>query len=106
MRAVYLTGPTIYLRAMIAADAAHAAAWFDSTFPITVERAEAWLKEENQDPWAPNRHLIIARGMDDTVIGGARLSTDGRRGALFFHMAPWLPDADALQAEALAVLDR
>jgi len=40
VRAVYLTGEHLYIRAMVAADAACAAAWFDSPFPVNAVRAK------------------------------------------------------------------
>jgi len=40
MRAVYLTGEHLYIRAMVAADMERATAWFDSPFPVNAVRAE------------------------------------------------------------------
>ncbi len=44
LRATYLTGERVYLRAMVAADKETAAAWFPSLFLVNASRAEAWLK--------------------------------------------------------------
>ncbi|HUZ00724.1 MAG TPA: hypothetical protein VMU89_10260 [Thermomicrobiaceae bacterium] len=104
MRAVYLTGPTVYLRALAESDAESAAAWFDSLFPINASRAAEFLREEHQEPWSRRRTLAIARNDGGEVVGGARLRIDGRSAQLGFHMAPWAPDADDLRGEALGLL--
>lgn len=107
MRAVYLTGERLYLRAMVAADKEVAAAWFPGPFPINAPRAEEWLKEEHKDPYGGARHYVIARTAGDEPIGGVRLGDrGGRRGDLTFTMAPWLAadEADALRADALRLL--
>lgn len=105
MRAVYLTGEHLYIRAMVGADKDCAAAWFDSPFPMSADRAEAWLKEAHASADRPTRlHFVIARAADDAVIGGVTLDTDYRKATLKLHMAPWLPDGDALRAGALRIL--
>ncbi|MGI8857462.1 MAG: GNAT family N-acetyltransferase [Thermomicrobiales bacterium] len=105
MRAVYLTSEHLYVRAMYAGDKEHAAAWFDSPFPINADRAEAWLKEAHTSVDRPRRlHYVIVRSADDAVIGGVTLETDYRIGTLKLRIAPWLPDADALRAAALGIL--
>jgi RimJ/RimL family protein N-acetyltransferase len=105
MRAIYLTGECVYLRALTNADNEIATAWFDSPFPIDATRAGTWLKETQRDPNASRRlDLVIARLADDGAVGGATLRTDFRIGTLQFHMAPALADADALRAEALRLL--
>ncbi len=105
MRAVYLTGEDLYIRALIAADAACAAAWFDSPFPVNAVRAEAWLKEAHAGVDRRSRlHYAIVRAADDAVIGGVTLETDYRIGRLKLRIAPWLSDADALRAAALRLL--
>lgn len=105
MRAVYLTGEQLYLRALVAADKECAAAWFDSPFPVNAVRAEAWLKEAHASlDRPPTLHYVIARTADDVVIGGVTLQTDYRIGTLKVRIAPWLADADALRAAALRLL--
>jgi hypothetical protein len=105
VRAVYLTGEHLFIRALVAADAACAAAWFDSPFPVNAVRAEAWLKEVHASVDRPaNLHYVIARTADDAVIGGVTLETDYRIGTLKLRIAPGLPDADALRAAALRIL--
>lgn len=82
-----------------------ATAWFDSPFPINADRAETWLKEAHANADRPNRlHFAIARVADDAVIGGVTLDTDYRKARLKLHIAPWLPDADALRAAALRLV--
>ncbi len=107
MRVVYLTGERVYLRPLVAEDKDGAAAWFPGPYPVNATRAEAWLAEEQADAWdRRTRHYAIARVADDAVVGGVMLQTDRRTGMLGFHMAPWLPDADDLRAEALRLLIR
>ena len=107
MRATYLTGETVYLRAMVAGDKETAAAWHAGPFPINTTRAEEWLKEAHTDLWGNNkpRHYLIARVADDEAVGSATLaSRGGRRGNLSFAMAPWRDDADLLRAAALRLI--
>lgn len=105
MRAVYLTGEHLFIRALVAADKECAAAWFDSPFPVNAVRAEAWLKETQASvDRPPALHYAIVRTEDDAVIGGVTLETDYRIGMLKLRIAPWLPDADALRAAALRIL--
>lgn len=105
MRATFLTGERVYLRVMLASDKEHAAAWFDSPFPIDATRAEKFLKEAHQRPWPRPLHLAIVRAADEAVIGGATVrSWNGRTARLSFHLAPWLAEADAPRAEALRLL--
>lgn len=107
MRPTFLTGERVYLRAMVASDKEHAAAWFASPFPINATRAEAVLKEEHKGGWPPGPlHLVIVRTATDEVVGGATVqSWNGRIAWLGFHLAPWLGDeADALRAEALRLV--
>jgi hypothetical protein len=94
MRVPYLTGETIYLRALVAGDKETAAAWYPGPFPINAARAEDWLKEAHTDFWSANkpRHLIIARTEDDATVGSVA------------SLAPWRDDADALRAAALRIV--
>ncbi len=105
MRAVYLTGEYLYIRALVAADKECAAAWFDSPFPVNAVRAEEWLKETHGSVDRPaNLQYVIARTADDAVIGGVTLQTDYRTGTLKLRIAPSLSDADTLWAAALRIL--
>lgn len=107
MRAVYLTGERVYLRAMIADDKGMAATWFAGPFPSNAAQGERWLKEAHIDAWGANkpRYLTIVRVEDDAPIGGVSLVVrENRRGQLRFAMAPWLDDADAPRADALRLL--
>ena len=106
MRAVYLTGEHLSIRALVAADKECAAAWFDSPFPVNAVRAEAWLKETHASVDRPTRlHYAIVRTADNAVIGGVTLQTDYRIGMLKLHIAPSLAErADALRAATLQIL--
>ena len=105
MQAAYLTSKDFYVRAMVVGDKEHAAAWFDSPFPINAARAETWLKEAHTSvDQPPKQYYVIVRSADEAVIGGVTLQTDYRIGTLRLHIAPWLPDADAVCAAALRIL--
>jgi RimJ/RimL family protein N-acetyltransferase len=107
MRAVYLTGERVYLRALVADDRGTVATWFAAPFPSNAARGEDWLKEVHSDAWSANKphYLAIVRIEDDAPIGGVSLAIRGsRRGFLRFVMAPWLAEADRLRAEALRLI--
>jgi hypothetical protein len=106
LRPVFLTGERVYLRPMLLSDKEHAAAWFDSPFPINATRAEKFLKESHQGGWPPGpRHLVIVRAEGEEIIGGATTrSWNGRVVRLSFRMAPWIAEADDLRASALGLL--
>lgn len=108
LRAIFLSGPTVYLRALVDADKEHAAAWFDDTFPINAPAAESALKEEYSGPWwsRSGMRLVIARSDGDVVVGGIRIwwGSEARRCQAQFSMAPWERDADSLRAAALRIL--
>jgi hypothetical protein len=107
MRVAYLTGETIYLRALTAADKEIAVAWSAGPFPTNAARAEDWLRETHTDIWRNNkpRHYAIAQVADDATIGGVRLALQsGRRGFLTVTVAPWCDDLDRVQAEVLGIV--
>lgn len=110
LRAIYLSGPTVYLRALVEGDKEHAAAWLDDTFPINAPAAEAVLKEEHRTPFwdRPSVRLVIVRRDGDTVVGGVLISwgSEARRCRLEFSMASWEQAADSLRAEALRIAVR
>lgn len=110
LRAVYLSGPTVYLRAPVEGDKDHAAAWLDETFPVNAPAAEAALKEDHKTPfWArPGLRLVIVRQDGDAVVGGIKISwgSEARRCQLEFSMAVWEPEADSLRADALRIAVR
>jgi len=51
----------------------------------------------------PHARVAILRA-DDAIVGGVTLETDYRKATLKLHIAPWLPDADALRAAALRLV--
>lgn len=104
MQAIYLTGERIYLRAMQLADKEHAAAWFNSLYPINSTRAEAFLKEELKDPYSRTQHLAIIRKETGEIAGGLTLWTNGRKAVLSFTAAPWITDGDCLRAGTLRLV--
>lgn len=108
LRAVYLTGDHVYIRAMTKEDAKFAIAWFNSPFPINEASAEEHLKEAHgENQWEGyNRFYVIVRSADDRIVGGVVEKVWRVVYELKFHMAPWLEpeEADALRAEALGLI--
>ncbi len=101
MQAIYLTGDRVYLRALQLSDKEHAAAWFNSPYPINATRAESFLKDEFKSPFARTQHLAIVHAETDEIAGGLTLWTNGRNARLKFSAAPWLADGDTLLADTL-----
>ena len=106
MRVAYLSGERLALRAMQAEDKDHAAAWFDSSFPINVSRAEAFLNDELKSLSWRKVLLVAVSGDDDEIVGGVRVRTNGRHSDIHTHMAPLLAEADELRGEILVLLVR
>jgi RimJ/RimL family protein N-acetyltransferase len=104
LRATYLTGERVYLRGMTLADKDHATAWFDGPFPIDATRAEEFLKDEHKDLSSRERHLIIGLTDTDEIAGCLHIYTNGQTADIWFSMAPWLDDADSLQADTLRMV--
>lgn len=97
MRATYLTGETIYLRALTKADAEVAMAWRQSPFPISQFQAEKQLEEMHKNPWQSREFLFaICRVDNDEVVGSLKLSAwSPLRAFLEFKTADWLDRAAA-----------
>ena len=106
MRAIYLTGEMIYLRAFVLDDKACAQSWFPGPFPVDATRAEAWLKDEHKTPWARTKHYALCRLDGDAIVGSAKVWSDFRHASATFQMAPALPDADELRGDAIRVMTR
>jgi RimJ/RimL family protein N-acetyltransferase len=106
LRPAYLTGARLYMRALLLDDKAHAAAWHPSPFPINAARAEEYIKNVHKGESPRTFQFVIARLENDEIVGGLKLWTTFRVGNLTFQMAPWLPDADELRAEALGIAVR
>ncbi len=97
MRATYLTGEHIYLRAMTKADAAVAMAWRQSPFPTSQAQAEKQLEEAHQNLWQTRQFLFaICRRSDDEVVGSVKLGVWGPlRAFIQFKIADWIPAPEA-----------
>ena len=104
LRATFLTGDLVYIRALLLEDKEHATAWFRGPFPVNAARAEEFLRDEHKSLEPQEQHLAIVRTDGDEVIGGVTLWTDRRLAFLSFKMAAWIPDADQCRAEALRLL--
>lgn len=106
MRVGYLTGQRIHLRPPTDEDKACATAWFNSVFPINASRATVFLEEQTFPFWkASEFSFIVARVDDDVVVGSVNLGIeDWRVVTVRIHMAPSLPEADELRAEAIRMV--
>jgi RimJ/RimL family protein N-acetyltransferase len=115
MRAIYLMGTKVYLRAMITSDKTCGIAWFNTrlpmggfghVFPVDATRAATVLKDENQALWTGGRHrYAIVRNANEEVVGA--LVEEGTYPVVAhigIQMAPALDDADELRAEALSLV--
>lgn len=115
MRAIYLMGTKVYLRAMVASDKECGIAWFNTrlpmggfghVFPVDTARAATVLKEENQALWPGGRHrYAIVRNANQEVVG-ALVEEDSFPvvAHIGIQMAPALDDEDELRAEALSLV--
>ncbi len=115
MRAIYLMGTNVYLRAMIDSDKECGIAWFNTrlpmggfghVFPVDATRSTVVLKEENRGLWSSGRHrYAIVRIADDQVVGAlVEQSSYPVLSYIGLQVAPALPDADKLRAEALMLV--
>jgi RimJ/RimL family protein N-acetyltransferase len=94
------------LRAPEAGDAKYAAAWHDSPYPITRQRAEKIINEEL--PKAGDQgaaHLIACRRTDDVPVGGVVYrGRDDRTNLVRVTANPALSDRAAIKAEILRII--
>lgn len=104
LRAIYLTGERIYLRAYVEEDKDQAMAWMDTPFPINPLQAEEKLKSWHKEFWPMTRHMAICLREDDSVVGGASIFLFIRNADLGIRIAPWREDADSLHGEALGII--
>lgn len=107
MRAGYLTGERLYLRAMVEDDKQHAVAWHSSPFPVNSAFGENRLNELNDKVWDVRRHqLAVVRAADEQVVGGAMVESSNRdrKAWIEVHIAPWIEDADDLRADVVRIL--
>lgn len=104
LRAIFLTGEAVYLRAHVMDDKDHAAAWLDTPYPVNSLRAEEVLKERHQAFWPDSRYYAICRRETNEIAGGVTISIRGRTADIDMHTAKWLTDGDEIRAEALALV--
>ncbi len=106
LRAIYLTGEMVYLRAFVLDDKERAIAWFPGPFPVNATRAEEWLKETHKNPWGRIKHYAICRVNGDDIVGSTKVWHDFRHAMVTFDMAPLVEDADTLRADAIGIMTR
>src|SRR5688500_16794695 len=103
----FLVGETLYLRAWELCDAAHAAAWHASPYPITRQRAEKMLQEDLPKRADRGVYTYIACRREDDVPVGAVVGdeADRRTAHLTFWANPALGDGTAaVKAELLRIV--
>ena len=102
----FLVGETLYLRPPEAGDAQYAAAWHDSPYPITRQRAEKIINEEF--PKEGDRriaHLVACRRDDDSPVGGAVYNVwEGRTAFVRVTANPARAHQAAIKAEMLGIM--
>lgn len=79
--AIYLCDEHYGLRAPVLEDADVAGAWYEGTFPITVETARAMLREQETIPWGANPviRLVVIERKSGRVVGGAIVERQDNR---------------------------
>lgn len=111
MEAPYLSTPRFLVRPAGTEDAAWAAAWSSSPFPLSREQAEGRLREANAVPWGQQDplDLLICRRTDGTVLGAFRLSgLVGRVGTIRLTVATRVTseEADAIRTDLIPIIVR
>jgi hypothetical protein len=116
----FLRGERIGFRAPSIEDAAVANVWMIDakgvhaggvTFPVTRERAEKQLREEEVVPWGNSDtiRLVAVELETDEILGGAViLREQGRTGWIRSQVASWLDrdEADRVEIEMASILIR
>lgn len=103
MRAAWLTGERVYVRAMLPSDKDAAVAWFPGPFPVTPARAEEFLKESITSPWQERQYFVIVRKDSERVVGGLTFGSWGGHGRIRLKAAPVIGNQADL-ADAMRVL--
>lgn len=103
----YLTGETLALRMLEAADAANPAAWRGTPFPVSAARAEKLLEQEVPAATeARQRVLVAVRHADGALLGAVHLDESWPVTVEVFFLLPETlgPAADRIAAEILGLL--
>lgn len=109
----YLTSDAITLRPMTPDDAANAMEWFPGRFPVSLEQATVWLREQHRSsPWNDTaRARLVAvewdasSGREGEIVAGIDVvSPRARRSWLRISPAAALEPARADEVQA-AILD-
>ncbi|CAN5521937.1 hypothetical protein BH23CHL2_BH23CHL2_07810 [soil metagenome] len=104
LRAIYLSGEKVYIRAYVEDDKHHAAAWADSPFPVGSPRGEKLLKEWHTEYWPRTRRYALCRSENDEIVGGVTTGIRNLVGEFKVVIAPWIEDADELRADAFKLI--
>jgi RimJ/RimL family protein N-acetyltransferase len=103
LRAIYLTGERVYLRALVESDKQQASAWMPGSFPANSVRAEAFFKESVK-LWQRKNQLVICRTDSDEIVGGVSLWNDPRHAHVRFTIAPRVEDAGSIRGDVIRLM--
>ncbi|MFW6075408.1 MAG: GNAT family N-acetyltransferase [Chloroflexota bacterium] len=104
LRAIYLTGDRVYLRAHVEEDKNCAMAWHPGPFPINSARAEEVLKEWHKEFWPRTRRFAVCSVETDEVVGGVSVSFWERNADIDMHTAPWLENGNEVKGDVLKIV--
>lgn len=104
LRAVFLSGDEVYIRAYVDADKAIAAAWAGTPFPVGSPRGEKLLKDWHSEWWPRTRRYALCRTSTDEVVGGVTVGIRNLVGEFVVKTAGWLDDGDDLRAAAFKLV--
>jgi RimJ/RimL family protein N-acetyltransferase len=104
----YLVGENVYLRPVEKADAKYSVAIRDTLYPLSPQRTEEWLKEDDIAGGSPDKSQIFAilRKTDDVIVGSVQTKRDGGVAMdLKVRVDPLLGErGDRLRAEAIELV--
>ncbi len=104
MKAIYLTGENVYLRAFTIDDKDHAAAWADGPWPINSVRGEEILKDWHKSFWPDRRNYAICSQASEEVLGKCGVEIYQRTADVSLNTAPWIEQGDEIKAEVMAII--
>lgn len=104
LRAVFLSGDRVYVRAYVEDDKNVTPAWAGSPFPVNSLRGAKLLADWHKEFWPRRRRYALCRTDTDEIVGGVDINIRNLIAEFQIAMAPWLDDADELRAAALELL--
>jgi RimJ/RimL family protein N-acetyltransferase len=104
LRAVFLSGARVYLRAYVEDDKNVAPAWADSPFPVSSLRGEKLLADWHKEFWPRARRYALCLTETDEVVGGVVVGIRHLVAEFKVATAHWRNDGDELRAAALELV--